>query len=283
MKHLNVFSTSSTISKFSDLLAYIKLRDSLPKVADAHHHPLLDILLDSSITRTTLAQRIADLLVVAKAPIGKLLEHFVLEEPQTFRGTDGGVASLTTLKNALGLADGLGADVGQLIEWFGPREDFDKLHTTARQIRGTMRGRSSAEDWEKTIKPLRDQLRHRQRDALIAFLSLQPALVKWGVVDEDSLFEYFLIDVKMGACLQTSRIVQAISTVQLFVQRCFYGLEERHGGVKGSHLDRKRWEWMKHYRTWEANRMVFLYPENWLDPSLRDNKSPFFLELESGN
>ena len=38
---------------------------------------------------------------------------------------------------------------------------------------------------------------------------------------------------------------------------------------------------MKRYRVWEANRKVFLFPENWLEPELRDDKSPFFKEIES--
>ena len=38
---------------------------------------------------------------------------------------------------------------------------------------------------------------------------------------------------------------------------------------------------MKRYRVWEANRKVFLWPENWLEPELRDDKSPFFKEIES--
>ena len=42
----------------------------------------------------------------------------------------------------------------------------------------------------------------------------------------------------------------------------------------------KQWAWMKYYRVWEANRKVFLYPENWIEPELRDDKSPYFLELE---
>ncbi len=33
---------------------------------------------------------------------------------------------------------------------------------------------------------------------------------------------------------------------------------------------------MKRYRVWEANRKVFLWPENWLEPELRDDQSPFF-------
>jgi hypothetical protein len=35
-----------------------------------------------------------------------------------------------------------------------------------------------------------------------------------------------------------------------------------------------QWTWMKNYRVWEANRKVFLYPENWIKPNLRDDKSP---------
>jgi hypothetical protein len=37
---------------------------------------------------------------------------------------------------------------------------------------------------------------------------------------------------------------------------------------------------MQRYRVWEANRKIFLYPENWLEPELRDDKSSFFKELE---
>ena len=29
------------------------------------------------------------------------------------------------------------------------------------------------------------------------------------------------------------------------------------------------WEWRRNYRVWEANRKVFLYPENWLEPEER--------------
>src|SRR6266699_2938993 len=29
------------------------------------------------------------------------------------------------------------------------------------------------------------------------------------------------------------------------------------------------WEWLKKYRIWDANRRIFLYPENWVEPELR--------------
>jgi ABC toxin N-terminal region/ATPase family associated with various cellular activities (AAA) len=30
-----------------------------------------------------------------------------------------------------------------------------------------------------------------------------------------------------------------------------------------------RWQWRKNYRIWDANRKIFLYPENWIEPELR--------------
>ena len=38
---------------------------------------------------------------------------------------------------------------------------------------------------------------------------------------------------------------------------------------------------MKRYRIWEANRKIFLFPENWLEPEFRDDKSYLFEELEN--
>src|SRR5437588_10588620 len=77
----------------------------------------------------------------------------------------------------------------------------------------------------------------------------------------------------------TSRIKQAISSAQLFVQRCLMNLEKEQ--VVFTPEEAREWKWMKNYRVWEANRKVFLYPENWIEPELRDNKSPFFKDLEN--
>ena len=35
----------------------------------------------------------------------------------------------------------------------------------------------------------------------------------------------------------------------------------------------KSWQWLRRYRIWEANRKDFLYPENSLEPELRDDKA----------
>lgn len=36
------------------------------------------------------------------------------------------------------------------------------------------------------------------------------------------------------------------------------------------------WTWLKRFRVWEANRKVFVEPENYLEPELRDDKTPQF-------
>src|SRR4029079_354586 len=66
--------------------------------------------------------------------------------------------------------------------------------------------------------------------------------------------------------------------VQLFIERALMNLEPR---VAAAFVNPAQWTWMKRYRIWEANRKVFLWPENWLEPELRDDKSPFFKEIES--
>ena len=35
------------------------------------------------------------------------------------------------------------------------------------------------------------------------------------------------------------------------------------------------WTWRRNYRVWEANRKVFLYPENWAEPKLRSKTAAF--------
>ncbi|KAF5027104.1 hypothetical protein F66182_816 [Fusarium sp. NRRL 66182] len=91
-----------------------------------------------------------------------------------------------------------------------------------------------------------------------------------GIKDPDGLFTDFLIDVQMGTQLRMSRIKKAISAVQLFAQRCLLGPEN---GIQNTSLVREQWQWRQQYSLWEAHIKMFLYPEKWLEPSLRDDKS----------
>lgn len=271
-----------TLQHFRRLQAYANLRDKLPKTQSS----LLDLFTwaNKSKDATKLSAKIAEATLWKEEDISKLIapEHFDLNQTDKFRNE----INLLKLQKALQLAGAIGADIDRLFAWANPVSKFSVCHQIAEGIRATLRARYDQEDWEQVVKPLNDQLREDQKQALISYLLVQQDLIDWGVVDADSLFEFFLIDVQMDACMETSRIKQAISSVQLFVQRCLLGLEDRmHAGaqigVPGDVLDRDRWDWMQKYRVWEANRKVFLYPENWIKSELRDDKSPFYKELES--
>ena len=154
------------------------------------------------------------------------------------------------------------------------RTDMD--YATTVSIINSGKSKHGAKKWLSIAPDLRDKLRIQQRDALAQYMIINPPT---GVQFEDtnSLYEYYLIDPEMDPCRLTSRIKQANSTIQLFVQRIMMNLEIDKT-MTNQHV--KEWEWRKNYRVWEANRKVFLYPENWIEPELRDDKTNFFKDLE---
>jgi len=174
----------------------------------------------------------------------------------------------------------LGVSAAKVLEknfaWTQP----DVTSEVSRRIKQSVKAKYDDDQWLEVAKPLRDISREKQRSSLVSYLVAHPDPSKgqdWR--DSNGLYEHFLIDVEMDPCMITSRIKQAISSVQLFVQRCLMNLEKEQ--VVFTPEDVREWKWMKNYRVWEANRKVFLYPENWIEPELRDNKSPFFKDLEN--
>ena len=190
---------------------------------------------------------------------------------------DFGIALVARLAQAISVLRRLGTGASTATQWCEPAVS----HEDAKAIRNAAKSKYDDAAWQTFVTPLQDTLREQQRDALVAYLAARPAT--WGgageTADSDDLYTRFLVDVQMCSCQLTSRIKQAISSVQLFAQRCLMGLEP---GMVPSDPAWKRWNsWMKNYRVWEANRKIWLYPENWIEPELRDDKSPFFKDLES--
>ncbi len=164
----------------------------------------------------------------------------------------------------------------------------DLADADSQAVKNAAKARHEESEWYSIAKPLQDVLREKRRQALVAYVVAHPdhqSNLSWRNIND--LYEYLLIDVEMSPLLMTSRIKQAISSVQLFIDRVLMNLE--HANMDKTtpplklHPDQiDEWEqWRKLYRIWEANRKIFLYPENWLEPELRDDKSPFFKELEA--
>ena len=94
---------------------------------------------------------------------------------------------------------------------------------------------------------------------------------------------------KWVVVLELRALYRLSQVCSLYVHRCLVNLEQSdlnlNPAIPDIHVDpslipHDQWEWRKNYRVWEANRKVFLYPENYLEPDLRDNKTPLFKELE---
>lgn len=138
--------------------------------------------------------------------------------------------------------------------------------------------------WQEVIRPVNDQLRTERRDAMVTYLLANPpGLYKDRWFTSNDIYETMMLDVDMMSCMATTRVLLAVNTVQLWVDRVLLGLERdvNNNLLKLTPANARQWRmWRKLYRVWEANRKVFIYPENWIEPELRDGKSPFFLELE---
>ena len=171
-------------------------------------------------------------------------------------------------------------------------QDLDM--SDAGQVLHAAKGKHSQAEWAAIAKPLRDTLRKKQRDALVGFVLSHPVSFPpvtspadakmWR--NENDLYAYLLIDVQMESCMMTSRIKQALCSVQLFIDRILLGIEltnfplTGYGSISMSVDMAFQWQqWRAWYRIWEANREIFLYPENWLQPELRDNQTIFFQQL----
>ncbi len=200
----------------------------------------------------------------AKAVLGDT-PAFASEEP------------LRRLWEALQVVAQFGVPVASLVEWTRiaslaatPEQRFG----IARDLKEAIKARFEGETWQRVAQPIFDKLRRRQRDTLVAHVMHQHSFARM-----EQLYEYFLIDPGMEPVVQTSRIRLAIGSVQLFIQRSLLNLEPKVHPT--AIINAKQWEWMKRYRVWEANRKIFLFPENWLEPEFRDDKTHLFSELES--
>lgn len=189
------------------------------------------------------------------------------------------LSTLSRLQRCFDLATALGVSTTFLVKLAETEQlDFGFYQTQAAALLEILRARYGDDQWEQLYKPVRDDLAIQKRDALLslAMETLFPDRYS-GRKDANLLYEYFLIDVQMGSEVNTSRIVQGKSSLQLYVERCLMNLE---AGVKPSSVPLKQWEWMKNYRVWEANRKVFLYPESYIEPGTRKLKTELFEDLE---
>jgi hypothetical protein len=153
------------------------------------------------------------------------------------------------------------------------REPVQFAPQRIRAASSALRAKLDDAGWTAASKRIADTMREKRRRALVDHL-----VHDLGLKNSADLYDHFLLDVEMGACRMTTRIQAAVHSVQLFADRCLMNLER---DVTITPDGGEQWGWMKSYPIWEANRKIFLYPENFLRPEFRDDRSPFFKDFES--
>lgn len=273
-------ATAQRFAGFRRLAAYSRLKrdwaggtDDLIAIFESNETSAADRLekqvypLVAKLTRRDEATIKATVKALVKAPV---VPTFESEKP------------LWRLWEAVQVVERFGVPPESLLGWI----DIVRSTTTgtgrfklARDVKEAIKARFDPETWQRVAQPIFDKLRPRQRDALVSHIlqqmSKNPETA--NIDTQEKLYEYFLVDPGMEPVVQTSRIRLAIASLQLFIQRSLLNLEPR---VHPSTINSEQWEWMKRYRVWEANRKIFLFPENWLEPEFRDDKTYLFTELE---
>lgn len=188
------------------------------------------------------------------------------------------------LLGAFDLVRKLARPASTLIGWI-QADDGDPALT--KEVLDAVRQKFDSANWNSAETKFQVGSRNFRRENLIRYV-LQMSAIPAQVDTPDRLYQFFLIDVSVDAAQTTSRIVQGLASIQQFVQRCLLDLEQGldstfadFPAVSPTSFDPQRWSWMKNYRVWEANRRVFLFPENYIEPELRPDKSAFFVEFET--
>ena len=228
--------------------------------------------------------RLASALAAERARVASVLPH---ARPAVSAITDP-IGRLRKLADAVGLADYLGVD-GETFK-LTLSSNFDELRRAADGFFAAFRTKYPDEaKFAETIEGFEDKLRGRKRNALTDYLLTSPDYRiglnpdDWIFKTKDEISDHVLMDVQIEGCARTSLVVAASASVQRYVQRVLMNLEQsRDGKIKVSPevIPAKEWSWRKNYRVWEANRKVFLFPENYIEPDLRDDKTPQFKQLE---
>ncbi|WP_051690920.1 neuraminidase-like domain-containing protein [Photorhabdus australis] len=136
--------------------------------------------------------------------------------------------------------------------------------------------------WKRASEVLTAGLDIQQTDTLHAFLdeSRSAALSTYyirevanataAIRSRDDLYQYLLIDNQVSAAIKTTRISEAIASLQLYINRALENVETNADSGVISRQFFIDWDkYNKRYSTWSGISQLTYYPENYIDPTMR--------------
>ncbi|HFU7090073.1 TPA: neuraminidase-like domain-containing protein [Bacillus cereus] len=134
---------------------------------------------------------------------------------------------------------------------------------------------------------LLQSIKEARRDVLVNHYIANnvPKELQGKVTNADSLYQYLLLDTKISELVKTSSVAEAISSVQLYINRCIEGYEGELTTESKIHFEPGKflynWDaYNKRYATWTGKERLKYYAGSYIDPSLRYNKTKLFEGLE---
>ncbi|WP_238344729.1 neuraminidase-like domain-containing protein [Pseudomonas sp. SWRI81] len=134
-------------------------------------------------------------------------------------------------------------------------------------------------------------LNERYRSAMLALylheaVPNDPYLIAQGLATQiktpNDLYEYWLLDVLVSQNVPTSPVACAIASLQQLVNSMMLNMEPGYSDDSLTPQQIKTWQnGLNRYPVWAAIQQLHYFPDIYLDPSLRLNKTDNFKQLES--
>ncbi|HDT2963712.1 TPA: toxin [Enterobacter hormaechei subsp. steigerwaltii] len=191
--------------------------------------------------------------------------------------------------------------VERLLQWHQAAQTLNVSAATVgelfamRFVAGAGKPVSTLAQWQTLSGSVQAGLSGRERSAVSAVLDerlssalsqlymgkVAPAELKLRT--RDDLYGYLLIDSQVSADVTTTRIAEAMASLQLYVNRCMQ-LGHLESGVKTGALSRPFFrEWAtynRRYSTWAGVSQLVYYPENYVDPTQRSGETTMMRTLQ---
>ena len=219
--------------------------------------------------------------------INNLIDYFWNNDKTKVNDYDS-IAGLNKLATVFNVASKLGAQVSTIIDFKSIvklelekngvfiEANWLKYEALSNSIIGAVGTMLDNTNFQLEDTNAKNILNTQIRDVLLPFSIWTMNAKDPSISKVSDLYNYLLIDIEMSSCAITSKIAQGISSVQLYMQRARMMLER---GIIVLEIPVIWWQWMSSYRVWEVNRKIFLYPENYIEPSLRSNVTPTFAKF----
>ena len=155
---------------------------------------------------------------------------------------------------------------------------YDSVDNLEKSIRKKVASTYDENNWKTINKKLAKNIQKKKRDSLYNWVVSHLSSETGKKITSFDLYDYFLIDIEVSDDIETSRVKEAISAAELYLQRVKLNLENH---VKKHTIPDTWWSWIGNYRLWQAKQEIFLYPENYLNPTLRNNQSSAFQKFSN--